>query len=60
MLYVMEEKKGNFGLVKPTPDGFEVVSSFIVPKGKGQFWAHPTIYEGKLFIRHGDVLMVYN
>lgn len=60
MLYVMEEKRGNFGLVKPTPDGFDVVSSFVIPKGKGQYWAHPTIYEGKLFIRHGDALMVYN
>lgn len=26
---------------------------------KGPFWAHPVISKGKLYIRHGDVLMVY-
>jgi outer membrane protein assembly factor BamB len=60
MLYVMEEKRGNFALVKPNPESFEIVSSFVVPGGKGMFWAHPAIYDGKLLIRHGDVLMVYN
>jgi len=60
MLYVVEEKRGNFGLVKPNPSGFEIVSTFVIPMGKGLFWAHPTIYDGKLFIRHGDALMVFN
>jgi outer membrane protein assembly factor BamB len=60
MLYCYEEKRGNFGLVKANPKEFEVVSSFKIDKGKGQHWAHPFIFNGKLFIRHGDVLMVYN
>ncbi|HBL75382.1 MAG: hypothetical protein A2W90_04145 [Bacteroidetes bacterium GWF2_42_66] len=59
MLYVYEEKSGNVGLVKPDPKGFEVVSSFKVSKGTGPHWAHPFIGDGKLFLRHGDVLMVY-
>ena len=29
-------------------------------EGEGPHWAHPAIYDGKLFIRHGNVLMVYN
>jgi len=60
MLYVYDEKKGNVGLVKPDPAGFQVVSSFQVEKGKGQHWSHPYIHDGKLFLRHGDVLMVYS
>jgi outer membrane protein assembly factor BamB len=28
--------------------------------GTGPHWAHPFISDGKLYLRHGDVLMVYN
>jgi len=60
MLYCYEEKKGNLALVKATPDDFALVSSFRITQGKGQHWAHPVISDGKLYMRHGDVLMVYN
>lgn len=60
MLYVYDERWGNVGLVKPDPKGFNVVSSFKVNKGSGQHWAHPFIADGKMFLRHGDVLLVYN
>jgi outer membrane protein assembly factor BamB len=60
MLYCYEEKNGNVGLVKPDPRKFEVISSFKVPKGNGPCWAHPSIYSGVLFLRHGDVLMAYD
>jgi outer membrane protein assembly factor BamB len=60
MLYIMDEKSGNIGLVKPDPDKFNLVSSFKITQGTGPFWSHPSIYQGKLFIRHGEVLMVYD
>ena len=60
MLYCYEEKTGNFGLVKTSPEDFTVVSSFKITQGKGQHWAHPVISDGRLYIRHGDVLMVYD
>ncbi len=60
LLYCFEEKRGNMALVKPTPDDFEIISSFRITKGSGPYWAHPSIYNGKLLVRHGDVLMVYN
>ena len=59
LLYIMDEKSGNVGLVKPDPAKFDLVSSFKIAKGTGPFWAHPSIFDGKLLIRHGDVLMVY-
>ena len=48
------------GLMKATPDGFELISSFEITKGKEEHWAHPVVCNGRLYIRHGDVLMVYN
>jgi len=60
MLYVYEEKRGNVGLVLPDPSGFKVVSSFRIEKGNGPHWSHPYLFDGKMFLRHGDVLMVYS
>ena len=60
LFYIYVEKRGQFGLVKPDPSGFKVISSFLIEKGKGQHWAHPFLNDGKLFLRHGDVLMVYD
>ena len=60
MLYFYEEKNGNLGLVKPGPDKFEVLSSFKVSLGKGPHWAHPSIKNGVLYIRHGEALMAYD
>ncbi len=60
LLYCYEEKMGNLALVEPTPEEFRVISSFKINEGKGPHWAHPAIYDGKLFIRHGEVVMVFN
>jgi hypothetical protein len=59
MLYLYEEKSGHVALVKPDPAKLDIVSEFQITKGEGPFWAHPVISKGKLYIRHGDVLMVY-
>ena len=58
MLYCYSEK-GTMSLVKPNPDRFELVSSFEVTLGTDQHWAHPIIYEGVLYLRHGNTLMAY-
>lgn len=60
LLYIYEEQRGNVALVKPDPAGFNVISSFRIEKGTGPHWAHPFINDGNLFLRHGDVLMVYH
>jgi outer membrane protein assembly factor BamB len=60
MLYCYDEKTGDVGLVKASPKGFEVVSSFRVTQGSGKHWAHPAIFDGRLYIRHGEVLMAYD
>jgi outer membrane protein assembly factor BamB len=59
MLYCYSER-GDVALVKPNPQKFEVVSSFQIKKGSGEHWAHPVIKDGRLYLRHGDALMVYH
>jgi outer membrane protein assembly factor BamB len=60
LLYCYEEKTGNIALVKAIPEKFEIISTFKVPLGTGPHWAHPVIYKGVLYIRHGDAIMAYN
>lgn len=59
MMYCYTER-GDVGLVQPNPKKFDVVSSFKMTKGSGQHWAHLVIKKGRLYIRHGNVLMVFN
>jgi outer membrane protein assembly factor BamB len=60
MLYIYDERSGNVGLVKANPDKFDLVSSFRITKGSGPYWAHPVIHNRRLYLRHGNALMVYN
>ena len=60
LLYLYTEKEGRVGLAKPNPQKFDLVSSFAVPLGEGEHWAHPSISNGRLYIRHGSALMVYD
>jgi outer membrane protein assembly factor BamB len=59
MLYIYEEKSGHVALVKPDPLKLDIVSEFQITRGEGPFWAHPVISKGRLYVRHGDYLMVY-
>jgi outer membrane protein assembly factor BamB len=59
MLYVYAGD-GTMYLVKPNPNAFESVSKFAVSEGTDEHWAHPTIANGRLYIRHGDALMAYD
>jgi outer membrane protein assembly factor BamB len=38
----------------------QVTSSFEIPLGTKQHWAHPVIHDRRLFMRHGDALMCYD
>ena len=59
MLYCYDERRGYVGLVKATPEAFDVVSQFAITKGQGPHWAHPVINNGILYIRHGSALMAF-
>lgn len=61
MLYVYEgPKSGIVSLVKPSPAGLERTGTFTITEGEGNHWAHQTIANGKMYIRHGDALLCYD
>lgn len=59
-LFYCYGEDGTLSLVRMTPDSFELKGSFKVPLGTGQHWAHPVIHNKRLYVRHGDALMVYD
>lgn len=59
LLYIYSEM-GKVALVEPKTDGFNIISSFNVPLGSGTHWAHLVINNKKLYVRHGNSLMVYD
>jgi len=59
MLYCFAQS-GQFALLKPTETEFQVKGQFKVPGDKRDHWAHPVIYNGKLFVRYLNTLWVYD
>ncbi len=52
--------RGEAALMTADRNGYNVISRFRVPMGEGPHFSHPVIYDGKMFIRHGSALMVYD
>jgi len=51
---------GEMALVKPTEEGFEIISSFQTPGIKRDHIAHPVIHNGHLYVRYNNILSVYS
>ncbi len=63
MLYTFSENEGKrgVGLVEATPESHKLVSRFQLPAGgKGPTWPHPVVCNGRLYLRHGDLLFAYD
>ena len=58
MLYCYSEK-GELGMVKADPAGFNVISKTTVSSGSEQHWAHPVIHDGVLYLHRGSALVAY-
>lgn len=58
MLYCYTDR-GNMILAKATPEKFDIVSRFPITMGTEQHWAHPVLYRGMMYVRHGNTLMAY-
>jgi outer membrane protein assembly factor BamB len=60
MLYVLNDR-GTVDLVPATPAGFKPVSQFELPDRKGNdYWAHPIVCNGRLYLRHDDRIYAYD
>ena len=53
-------EKGEIALIDANPSSFNVISNFRVPLGTDQHWSHPVIWQGRLYVRHGNALMAYS
>ncbi|MCK9203581.1 MAG: PQQ-like beta-propeller repeat protein [Bacteroidales bacterium] len=59
MLYCYGDN-GEIALVRPEANSFKKISAFKVPYGSDQHWAHLVIKNGRLYVRHGNSIMVYD
>lgn len=59
LLYCYSDK-GDFALVKPTENAFEIISKIKITLGSDYHWAHPVIKDKILYMRHGNVLIAYS
>jgi outer membrane protein assembly factor BamB len=59
-LYCLDEK-GTMSLIGATNQKWDKVSSFRMPRGgRGLYWAHPVVYDGRLYVRHSEQLFAYD
>lgn len=58
MLYCYTDR-GEMVLARATPEKMDIVSKFPITMGTEQHWAHPVLYKGVMYVRHGDTLMAY-
>ena len=56
---VFRYDSGPVYLFEASPKAFKVKGRIDPPKGKGPAWPHPVIHEGKLYLRHRDLLLCY-
>lgn len=59
-LFYCYSEKGQLALVDMNPEHFTIKSKFDISQGTGEHWAHPVIHDRRLYLRHGNSLMVYN
>ena len=59
MLYLYTEDEGKVALAEASPKGLKITGRFSVD-GFGHSWAHPVVTGGKLALRYGDNLYLYD
>jgi outer membrane protein assembly factor BamB len=58
MLYIYSEK-GSLTLAEASSSGYKASGQLEVTAGSGEHWAYPIIANGRLYVRHGEVLLAY-
>ena len=61
LLYGLMEDDRTVLLIKPDPNEFILVSRFELPhEVAAKSWAHPVVFGGRLYLRHGQYLYCYD
>jgi hypothetical protein len=58
--FIVRYDSGPVTLVKATPEGHKIISTFMPEKSRGPAWPHPVVHDGKLYLRHADILLCYD
>ncbi len=65
-LYLQGESSGEIALIAPSPEGWQVHGRFTLdPQSeqrnpKGRIWTHPTVANGRLYLRDQELLHCYD
>jgi outer membrane protein assembly factor BamB len=60
-MFYLYSDDGDVALAKSMPTGFEVTGRLTLKDpGKNPTWAHPVVFGGRLYLRYGDKLGVYD
>jgi outer membrane protein assembly factor BamB len=57
---VFRYDRGDVVLIEATPKEYRIKGQFTAITNEGPAWAHPVIHQGKLYLRHADVLACYD
>jgi hypothetical protein len=57
---VFRYDRGDVLLIEATPEALRVKGRFEALRGEGPAWPHPVIHNGRLYLRHGDILTCYD
>ena len=60
---IFRYQKSEVALFEATPEGCKLKGTFSTPREpgtRGNSWSHPVVHDGKLYIRHADVLFCYD
>ena len=61
LLYGLTEDGQTVLLIKPEPKEFVLLSKFELPnEAEGKSWAHPVVFDGRLYLRHAQYLYCYD
>jgi outer membrane protein assembly factor BamB len=66
MLYCYGERNGDVALVEATPAGYKEHGRFSIPEkakvsgNRGSIWTHPTVANGKLYLRDHSLIFCYD
>jgi outer membrane protein assembly factor BamB len=60
-MFYLYSDNGNMALARPMDTGFEVTGRLTIEDpGERPTWAHPVVCGGRLYVRYGDKLSVYD
>jgi hypothetical protein len=59
-ILILYNQSGKVAIVKPHQGKMNMIHSFVINQGTGEHFSCPAVAGNKLFLRHGDALVIYD